>query len=191
VLAYDEIKLDLNAKPTTPQSDNRPKYLWWSDGPDGIAKAAIGMSAREVSLEPMPILEDSSRAISAVRTISQSIASNAAHGGVIVAKNPAIASLLANKATNLRAVVASNMAHVEEAIHTIGANVMVVEREKWSLSPLKNLLVRFCKLTRKTETVIEAELKSLAGACPCKGNPAPRPAGCGGCSGCPCAGGVR
>lgn len=190
-LAYDEIKLDLSQKPAASHAGvNQAKYLWWADGPDGIAKAAIGMSAREVALEPMPILEDCSRAISAVRTISQSITSSTAHGGVIVAKNPAIASLLANKASNLRAVVASSMAHVEEAINTIGANVMVIEREKWSLSPLKNLLVRFCKLPRKTDTVIEAELKSLAGACPCKTS-APRPASCGGCTGCPCAGGVR
>jgi hypothetical protein len=159
-VGYDLITLDLNQKAVVGQTI-ADKYLWWSDGPDGVAKAAIGMSAREVSLDPMPILEDNSRAISAVRTLSQSIFSGTAHGGVIIAKNPAIASLLANKASNLRAVVASSLAHVEEAINTIGANVLVIEREKWSLSPLKNLIVRFCKLPRKTDTVIESELRSL------------------------------
>ncbi len=159
-VGYDLIALDLNQKAVVGQPI-AGKYLWWSDGPDGVAKAAIGMSAREVSLDPMPILEDSSRAISAIRTLSQSILSGTAHGGVIVAKNPAIASLLANKASNLRAVVASSLAHVEEAINTIGANVMVIEREKWPLSPLKNLIVRFCKLPRKIDVVIEQELKSL------------------------------
>ncbi len=161
-IGYDEVKLDLQQKPAPPGWAHLNKqYLWWSDGPDGVSKAAIGMSAREVMLKPMPILEDGSRAISAVRTLSHAIAGSAASGGVIVAKNPAIACLIANKCTNLRAVIATSLAGVEEAVHTIAANVLIVEREKWPLSPLKNLLVRFCKLDRKMDRVLEDELKTL------------------------------
>lgn len=162
-VGYDLVTLDLNQSPASGQSATS-KYLWWSDGPDGVAKAAIGMSAREVSLEPMLILEDSTRAISAVRTLSQTTASGASNGGIIIAKNPAIASLLANKTNNLRAVVATTLANVEEAIRIMAANVLVIEREAWALSPLKNLITRFCKLERKIDRVIEDELKALSAA---------------------------
>ncbi len=165
-VGYDEVKVDFTPKAVSvsPSVAITGRYLWWSDGPDGIAKAAIGMSGREVMLESMAILEDASRAISAVRTLSQSIASNAAHGGELVVRNAGIATVLANKAPNLRAVVATTMAAVEESIASIAANVLIVERDKWPLSPLKNLLVRFCKLERKIDPVVENELKMLGTA---------------------------
>jgi len=166
-IGYDEVKIDLTAPKATgvnPCVTLSGKYLWWSDGPDGVAKAAIGMSGREVKLESMSILEDASRAISAVRTLSQSVAASTATGGVMIVKNAGIATVLANKAPNLRAVVATTMAAVEESIASIAANVLIVERGQWPLNPLKNLLVRFCKLERKIDAVVETELKTLGTA---------------------------
>lgn len=192
--SYDEVKIEPKATGVNPCviAPARSRFLWWSDGPCGICKAAVGMTAREAALEPMPILEDASRAISAIRTLDQSVASNNAHGGVLLVKNSGPATVLANKASALRAVVATTMAAVEESVATVAANVLVVEREKWSLSPLKNLLTRFCKLERKIDAVTQSEMKSLGcSGCPCKsGRTSSRPLN-GGCSGCPCAGGCR
>lgn len=192
-ISYDEIKIDVRATGVNPCAiaPKRCTFLWWSDGPCGVCKAAIGMAAREAALEPMPILEDASRAISAIRTLDQSVRSNTAQGGVLLVKNAGPATVLANKASSLRAIVATTMAAVEESIGTIAANVLVVEREKWSLSPLKNLLARFCRLDRKIDVVTQSEMKSLGcSGCPCKGGTASQPLH-GGCGGCPCAGGAR
>jgi hypothetical protein len=191
-IRYDDVKLDVakldaRSSPLPSLSGSRPKFLWWSDGPCGICKAALGMCARDASLEPLPILEDATRSISAIRSLSSAIASHTAHGGVLVAKNASVAALLANKSPMLRAVIATTMAHVEEAVESIAANVLVVQREAWALHPLKNLIARFCKLERKSDRVAEAEIASLApsGACLCKAaTPPTRPS----CSGCPCAG---
>ncbi len=168
-IAYDDVKISQNQSPAgvvgAISNDNPgPKFLWWSDGPDGIAKAAIGMAARETKLESIAILEDASRAISAVRTLNESITKNSAAGGVMVVKNAGPALILANKAKNLRAVPATTMAAVDESIATMSANVLIIEREKLSLMQLKNMVVRFCKLPRKTDAVIEAELKAMSGS---------------------------
>jgi len=189
-VAYNDVTIDLNGKPSSGGEKNATgaKFLWWSDGPDGVAKAAIGMAAREVVLESMAILEDASRAIAAVRTLNDAIATGTAAGGVLVTKNAGPAVIVANKAANLRAVVATTIAAVEESIETMAANVLVIEREKLSLMQLRNIVVRFCKGTRKIDAVVESEIKALGGGCecggkcPCKQPPAAAPAGCGGCA---------
>ncbi|MBC7783081.1 MAG: hypothetical protein H7144_04510 [Burkholderiales bacterium] len=169
VLAYSDVTIDVNGKlapaaPGVKDQSSGPRFLWWSDGPDGVAKAGIGMAAREVKLESMAILEDGSRAISAVRTLNRAVNENTAAGGVLIARNAGPAVILANKARNLRAVVGTSMAAVEESIATMAANVLIVERDRLSLSQLKNLLVRFCRGDRKIDAVMEHELKELGTA---------------------------
>lgn len=193
-VCYDQTDLPDMHRPSEAPKPLQEKYFWWSDGPDGVAKAAIGMSAREVGLEPMPILEDSSRIISAVRTLEQAVGQRTAGGGILLTSNPSIASLLVNRTTHLRGVVAGKMFHVEQSISMFGANVLIVERESWSLTPLKNLVTRFCRLPRRIDPVIESELRSLKTSCACSSNP-PRVAPTTGCrcaaaGRCPCSGGV-
>lgn len=179
---YDQTDLSTTCRPETDPKPLQIKYFWWSDGPDGVAKAAIGMSSREVCLEPMPILEDSSRTISAVRTLDQAVGQNVVQGGILLTSNPSIASLLTNRTVHLRGVVAGKMFHVEQCVTTFGANVLIIERETWSLTPLKNLLTRFCRLSRRTDPVIENELHSLRSSCACSSNRFP-----GLTTGCQCA----
>lgn len=170
---YDQVDLPTVSLPAESAKTLPAKYFWWSDGPDGVAKAAIGMSAREVCLEPMPILEDSSRTISAVRTLDQAVGQNIAQGGILLTSNPSLACLLANRTSHLRGVLAGKMFHVEQCVTTFGANVLIVERETWSLTPLKNLLTRFCRWSRRTDPVIENELHSLKSSCACSSNRSP------------------
>ncbi|HEX8342708.1 MAG TPA: hypothetical protein VF624_17525 [Tepidisphaeraceae bacterium] len=138
------------------------RFVWWSDGADGVAKAAIGMAAREAKLEPMTILEDATKTIAAVRTLNRAVATGGATGGVLVVKTAGPALVIANKASALRAVVASSLAAVDEAINTVAANVLVVEREKSSLYVLRNILARFCRGGRTVDSVLSQELAELS-----------------------------
>ena len=147
-----------------------PRFLWWSDGPDGVCKAAVGMASREVKLESMAILEDASRAVSAVRTLSKAVHDGLAVGGVLIVKNAGPALIYTNKAADLRAVMSTTLAAVEESIATLAANVLVIERDKCSLIQLRNILVRFCRGERKIDPVMQSELDSLGRGC------------CGGCN---------
>lgn len=137
-------------------------YLWWSDGPDGVAKAAITMSAREVQLQPMAILEDASRAVAAIRHLNRQVKDNQAAGGVLLVKNAGMALIFANKASHLRATIAGARSAVEEAMKAVAANVLVIERERWSLSQLRNTLIHFCRTERQMDAVVKSELEELA-----------------------------
>jgi hypothetical protein len=152
----------------TQVSKTSPRFVWWSDGPDGVCKAAVGMAAREVKLESMAILEDASRAVSAIRTLSHAVSEGTAAGGVLIVKNAGPALIYANKASGLRAVMATTLAAVEESIATLAANVLVIERDKCSLIQLRNILVRFCRGERNIDPVMQSELDSLGRGC-CSG----------------------
>ena len=143
-------------------SGSRDRFLWWSDGADGVAKAAIGMAARETKLDPMTTLEDATKTIAAVRTLNRAVKSGEAAGGVLIVKTAGPALVVANKAAALRAVVATSLAAVDEAISTVAANVLVVERDRSSLYQLKNILARFCKGERTIDPVLNEQLAELA-----------------------------
>jgi hypothetical protein len=143
-------------------SGSRDRFLWWSDGADGVAKAAIGMAARETKLDPMTILEDATKTIAAVRTLNRAVKSGEATGGVLIVKTAGPALVVANKAAALRAVVATSLAAVDEAISTVAANVLVVERDRSSLYQLKNILARFCKGERTIDPVLNEQLAELS-----------------------------
>ena len=167
-IGYDNINLDpksLKATQTvglTNAPKAGPEFLWWSDGPDGVAKAAIGMASREVTLSAMAILSDASRVTSAVRQLTQDIASNKAVGGVLLVKNAAVALVYANKSPRLRATVATTLAAAEEAIKEVAANVLVIEHDRLSLIQLKNLLTKFCRAEPVLDPVTAQELEDLS-----------------------------
>jgi hypothetical protein len=136
-------------------------YLWWADGPDGVAKAALSMSARDVSLQPMTILEDNSRAMSAIRTINRSVADHTAAGAVLIVKNAGPALIIANKAKHLRATVAGTITCIEQAMALCAANVLVIQRDLFSLNQIKNMLLHFCRGERVLDTVMKSEIDSI------------------------------
>jgi len=150
-----------SASGTKPIEQQTKPYLWWSDGPDGVSKAAITMSAREAKLEPMAVLEDASRAVAAIRHLNRQVRDGMAAGGVLLVRNAGMAIIFANKAPHLRATIASNRAAVEEAMKAVAANVLVIERDKWSLSQLKNTLTHFCRGERQVDAVMKNELEEL------------------------------
>lgn len=136
-------------------------YLWWCDGPCGIAKAALMNVAREATLEPMAILEDSSKASAAVRHLSQAIADGSAAGGILVTQHAAVATVYANRCRNLRAIVGTSLPAVEAGIKELAANVLIVEIDQLSLREMKHLILRFVKAPRELSDIVKRELNEL------------------------------
>jgi hypothetical protein len=136
--------------------------LWWCDGASGVAKAALMSAAREANLVPMAILQDSSRAVSAVRHLVAEMKAGRADGGVLIATNAAAALMYANRCSVLRAIQGTSHAAMEAAIRELAPNVLVLEDQRQTMQQAKNMILRFATANRKLSAAIERELKELA-----------------------------
>jgi hypothetical protein len=141
--------------------DPKLPFLYWSDGPNGVAKAALMTAARETKLDAMPVGEGEKYLAGAVKRLNFQIGDQKAAGGVLLTRNPGLATILANKATHLRAIVACNLTMVEEAIAAMAANVLVLPHEGFSLTQMRNLITRFCQAQRPSVEVFEKQLAEL------------------------------
>jgi hypothetical protein len=144
-----------------PPKKAEPKYLWWCDGPCGSAKAAIMNASREASLEPMAILEDSSRVLSAIRHLSREVKTGAAAGGVLIVKHSGVAGVYANRCSSLRAIVGTTLPAMEAAINELAANVLILEADQLTLREMKHLILRFAKAPRELRASVVRELSEL------------------------------
>lgn len=133
----------------------KPPFLYWSDGPNGVGKAALMAAARETKIDSMPVGEGENHLAGAIKRLNWQAHEGKAAGGIFLTRNAAFATILANKATHLRAIVACNMTLVEEAIRTMAANVLILQHESFSLSQMRNLIVRFCRAERPSMEAVD------------------------------------
>lgn len=165
-IGFGEVTIDFSKKdPTAEQrafSAKHPsRFVWWSDGPDGVVKAAIGMASKEANLSPMAILADASKVLSAIRQLVLDVKSGDVTGGVLIVKNAGLPLVYANQNPHLRAIPAGTLASIEESIESLAANVLVIEHEKWSLLQLRNMLTKFCMAQRVIKPQLAMELDEL------------------------------
>jgi hypothetical protein len=165
-------KITLGYGDVTPVNGNREqarelhaevgKFLWWCDGPCGIAKAALATASQESALEPMAILEDATRVMAAVRHLVREIKEKRTSGAILVTGNTAAAGMYSNRSPLLRAIVGTSLAQVERAIKELAANVLIVEADKHTLMQLKTMFTRFVKVPRTSNEAVERELNALS-----------------------------
>ena len=136
--------------------------MWWCDGAAGVSKAALMAASKEANLVPMTILQDSSRAVSAVRHLAREVKAGHAEGGVLIAGNSAAALMYANRCSVLRAVMGTSHAAMEAAIRELAPNVLVLEDQRQTMQQAKNMILRFALAKRQPSEAIERELKELA-----------------------------
>ena len=144
-----------------PPKKAEPRYLWWCDGPCGSAKAALMNASREATLEPMAILEDSSRVLSAIRHLAGEVTENRVAGGVLIMKHSGVAGVYANRCSSLRAIVGTTLPAMEAAINELAANVLILEADQLTLREMKHLILRFAKAPRELRESVVRELNEL------------------------------
>jgi hypothetical protein len=153
---------------TNPVASAEGSYLWWAGVQSGTAKAALAMVAREANLSEAAILEDASKAVSAVRAIASAIKSNSSAGAILVVESAGLTSVLCNRSPALRAIVGTSIASIDAGIRDVAANVLIIEPATHSMMSLKNMISRFIRTPRRLDATIEHQLIELAtGGCPC------------------------
>ncbi len=128
-------------------------YLWWCDGPCGIAKAALSNVALDTPLAPMVILSDSTRVKSAVDHLAREVTEKRAAGGILVAPHAVVATVIANRSKALRAIVGTSLAAVEAGIEQVAANVLILETDRQAIGEMRQLIRRFVTAKRTNEFV--------------------------------------
>ena len=136
--------------------------LWWCDGPAGSAKAAVHSAAKETSLEQMAIGQDISQLRGVIKLLVGQVNGKKIAGGVLVMKNPSLGLLYANRNSVLRAIAASTLASLDEAINAISPNVLVIEHTRLTVQQIKNMIVRFGRSGPGPSELLGSELKEMA-----------------------------
>lgn len=154
----------LPAQPPTQASH----FAWWCDGPCGPAKAAITNLARESNLSELQIPQETKATASAIKKLSEQVHSNQIDGGILLVKTGAVAMVLANRCTNLRAVLGTCLDSLEQGLQQIAANVLVLEHPYVTLMQARNLVTRFVKAKRRLPDDVNALIAQVAN-CGCKG----------------------
>ncbi len=160
VLGYAEVVPAGTVKPQAVKDAGT--FLWWCDGPCGVAKAALSAASQESTLEPMTILEDATRVLSAVRHLAREVKEKRAAGAIFVTANTAAAGVYANRCPLLRAIVGTSLTQVEQAIDELSANVLIVEAGRHTLMQFKAMFTRFAKAPRRENAAREQELQELS-----------------------------
>ncbi|MFT3788254.1 MAG: hypothetical protein QM770_19130 [Tepidisphaeraceae bacterium] len=151
------------AQLVAPSAPSTSAVLWWSGTASGVAKAAISMVSREANLLPLTVLEDGTKALSAVRALAAEVKTGRATGGVLIADHAGAAVVFANKVPCLRAIVATSLASLDAAVRDVAANVLIVEPASHTMMSLKNVIARFVRASRQVNAELERDLSVLGG----------------------------
>lgn len=149
--------------PTSTDSPATSKgaWLWWCDGPCGMAKAALS-AHRDANLTPLLTPSDSAKTLPAVKELVAAVKTNTAAGGLFFVQSAAAATLFLNRCPSLRAVVGTKLQNVDLAIRQLAANVLVIEYPAQTLQQTKNLIGLFVKAKRDLSPETQAALQELA-----------------------------
>jgi len=132
--------------------------LWWCDGQAGSARAAVISAAKELSLDQMA----AAKLPGAIKMLVAQVKAKKIAGGVLLMKNPSPALLYANRNAALRAVAASTLAALDEAINAVSPNVLVIEHTRLTVQQIKNMILRFGRTGPGPSESLQGDLKEMA-----------------------------
>ncbi|HZZ45134.1 MAG TPA: RpiB/LacA/LacB family sugar-phosphate isomerase [Tepidisphaeraceae bacterium] len=164
VPAYTDLSAPATAAsslPLSPIPTLQSSYLYWCDGPCGIAKAALS-AHRDVSLTPLQTPADPAKILTVAKELANALKSNSIAGGLVFVQSAATANLYLNRCPAIRAVLGTNLQTLDIALRQVAANVLVIETTAQSLQQLKNLVGRFVKAKRELSPETQRALQELS-----------------------------
>ncbi|HEX8524610.1 MAG TPA: RpiB/LacA/LacB family sugar-phosphate isomerase [Tepidisphaeraceae bacterium] len=171
-IGYADVSTNLAPKlgSSSPLPTDSPKeagrFVYWCDGPCGGAKGALANLSREANLSEMAIPADPKQLATVVKSLSNEVKSGKIDGGIMVVKSGAVAMILANRCTSLRAVLGTCLDSVEQGIQQCAANVLVLEHPYVTLMQARNLMSRFVRAKRQLPDDMNKLIAEVA-ACGC------------------------
>jgi ribose 5-phosphate isomerase RpiB len=136
-------------------------YLWWCDGPNGPAKAALTTHEKESGLKALDAPAGAKQIVPVVKKLAAEVKAGRAAGGVLMVQNAAAAMVYANRCPSLRAVLGTCQEAVEQGVQLVAANVLVIEYPHRTLQQMKNMLGRFAKAKRELGDEVKRQLQEL------------------------------
>jgi hypothetical protein len=137
-------------------------YLWWCDGPNGPAKAALMSHEKESGLKALDAPPGANQIEPVIKKLAAEVKANRAAGGVLMVQNAAAAMVFANRCPSLRAVLGTCQEAVEQGVRLVAANVLVIEYPHRTLQQMKNMLGRFAQAKRDLSDDVKRQLQELS-----------------------------
>jgi hypothetical protein len=159
-VGYSAVDLPKKNEPAQAKSAPLP-MLWWCDGPAGSARAAMTSAAKELSLEQMNPGPDPKQLPAVIKLLVSQVKSNKVAGGVLLVKNAAAPLLYANRNAVLRAVSASTLISLGEAMNAVSPNVLVIEHTRLTVQQIKNMILRFGRSNPGPGESLQSDLKEM------------------------------
>ena len=136
-------------------------YLWWCDGPNGPAKAALMAHEKESGLKAIDAPSGAGQIVPVIKKLAAEVKAGRAAGGLLMVQNGAAAMVYANRCPSLRAVLGTCQEAVEQGVQLVSANVLVIEYPHRTLQQMKNMLGRFAKAKRELGEDVKRQLQEL------------------------------
>lgn len=159
-VGYSEVIVPKRNEPVQTKLAPLP-MLWWCDGPAGSAKAAMASAAKELSLNPMNLGQDLRQLPAVIKLLVTQVKSKKIDGGVLLVKNAAAPLLYANRNSVLRAVSASTLVALGEAMNAVSPNVLVIEHTRLTVQQIKNMILMFGRSNPLPGELLQSELKEM------------------------------
>lgn len=135
------------------------EWVWWIDGRCAIAE---GVMTEFRDIAPLSVRRQSTAMADAVREVARRVKDGRAAGAVLFTHAAAAATCFANRCANLRAIVGTSDASIEQAVKQIAANVLIIEYPMHGQRSMRSLVERFTTMARPTLPEIERQLKELS-----------------------------
>jgi hypothetical protein len=164
-VGYSDVKPDAAKQPVSGGRVSKLTalpLLWWCDGQAGSARAAVTSAAKEISLDQMAVSQDAKHLSAAIKLVVGQLKSNKIAGGVLLVKNAALPVMYANRNAALRAIAATNLLAMDEAMNIAAPNVLVIEHTRLTVQQIKNMILRFARAGSGSIESLQSDLKEMA-----------------------------
>ncbi|MCC6581181.1 MAG: hypothetical protein IT440_12150, partial [Phycisphaeraceae bacterium] len=112
-------------------------------------------------IRPLVAGKGNAGVLQAVRDLASAVKSGTAHGGMLFVRNAALAGCYANRCPSLRAVVGTSVEAVEQAVHDMGANVLIVEYLQHGLKSTSAMVDRLMSQSPHASALVQRDLADL------------------------------
>lgn len=136
-------------------------FLWWCDGPCGVAKAAIVQEEKQSLLRALDKPQDAKQIVNAIKALAAEVKSSRATGGILLVQTAALAVVYANRCPSLRAILGTCLEAVEQGVQQVAANVLIIEYPYKTLQQMRNMLSRFLRVPRALSEEAGRQIQEL------------------------------
>ena len=134
-------------------------WLWWADGHNSTVQSMMGRLGAQ--LRPSTAPRNETGLIQVIGDLAEAIGGGHVQGGLLFVRRAARAACFANRCRSLRAIVGTCPESVEQGIHDLGANTLIIEYPHVDAKVIEPMLQHMLQSQPKSPADVQRHLNEL------------------------------